>query len=148
VPVGSASSPCRCSAIFANDILVFAALALFLYLLPYVPFMLPMLRAKERALLDYSELMDSYVAAFDRRWLDTTNEHPLDLLGNADFSGLADLGTSFRVTDEMRLLIAAAADLKLYAVATLVPFLLLIPINAESTGELARRLFLQLLGGG
>ena len=134
-------------AIFANDILVFVVASLLFCLLPYLPFILPMLRAKERALLGYSALMNSYVTAFDKRWLDTTNEHADDLLGNDDFSGLADLGTSFRVAAEMHILIAGASELKAYGITTLVPFLFLIPVNADSTGELVRRVFMQVIGG-
>jgi hypothetical protein len=91
-------------------------------------------------------LVDQYVENFDRRWLDKGVPKSGELLGHADFSGLADLGSSFRVADEMRPVVPGLEQIKAQALATLIPFLVLIPTNPESTGEIIRSLVMKLLG--
>jgi hypothetical protein len=105
-----------------------------------------MIRAKHRALLGYSALVDGYVEAFNARWIDTAPRPACELLGHADFTGLADLGKGFHVTDEMRSNIPGSENLKANLIASLAPFILLIPANAQSTVEFLEHAVLKLLG--
>ncbi|MEY4577614.1 MAG: hypothetical protein RL701_2317 [Pseudomonadota bacterium] len=137
------------SSIFAADLLWFLVASLAMFVLPYLPFSRLLLRARLQTLLAYSELMDEYVASFDKRWLHARGHTPSgrELLGHPDFSGLADLGASFRVAEEMRSSIPSFADLKVHGLASLVPFLVLLPAHATSAADFVERLVMKLLGG-
>jgi len=103
--------------LFAADLLLFLVSSLLLWALPYLAFLPLLIRSKQRALLAYP-----------------------------DFSGLADLGTSLRVADEMRCFVPSLRDLKGQLIASLAPFLVLIATQATSAADLLTRLFWKLIG--
>jgi len=62
-----------------------------------------MVRARRAEMRRFGGLAADYVMVFERRWLARRNaEQDPELLGSADFSGLADIGASMDVVYEMR----------------------------------------------
>jgi hypothetical protein len=82
-------------------ILVFLML---IALLPLSVFALQMVEAKRTALREYGLLATQYASEFRQKWLRAAPARCEDLLGNADFQSLADLGNSYAVVGEMGLL--------------------------------------------
>jgi hypothetical protein len=73
-------------------------------LLPLGFFAFQMAEAKRAGLRDYGVLAAQYSSEFRRKWLLGRRVRDDELLGSADFQSLADLGNSFAVVREMRLL--------------------------------------------
>ena len=69
---------------------------------PMFFFMPLMARAKLLGLQQYGTLADRYVRSFNVKWLEGRLPPDEPLLGNPDFSGLADLGAGFEVVRSMR----------------------------------------------
>ncbi|MCY1082162.1 hypothetical protein [Archangium lansingense] len=119
---------------YALPLLALAFVALVLVFGPLLSFWLPLVRAKRRGELQFSALAALHSRDFERKWFEPQGDQqrPADtierrLLGAAEFSSLADLGTAFDVTHRMRLfpwsrwpIIAVAAA----ALAPLVPLLI------------------------
>jgi hypothetical protein len=80
------------------------AFLMLLALLPLTFFAFQLADAKRAALREYGLLAAHYVDQFRRKWLRGSDTHGDELLGNADFQSLADLGNSYAVVHEMRLL--------------------------------------------
>jgi hypothetical protein len=132
-------------AIFANDLVLIVVASLLIGLLPYLTFTRTLVEAKHEGVLAYSLLMRHYTERFDHRWL---NKSPSagQILGNEDFSGLADLGTSFSVVNDMRSLVPSNDEIKAHLLATLVPFLAIPLLFSASTADVIERVMLNLLG--
>jgi hypothetical protein len=75
-----------------------------LALLPLSVFALQMAEAKRGALREYGLLASQYASEFRQKWLHAPQARREELLGSADFQSLADLGNSYAVVGEMRLL--------------------------------------------
>jgi hypothetical protein len=73
-------------------------------LLPLAFFAFQMAEAKRAGLREYGVLAAQYASEFRRKWLLGSPGRDDELLGSADFQSLADLGNSFAVVREMRLL--------------------------------------------
>jgi len=73
-------------------------------LLPLGFFALQMAEAKRTALREYGTVAARYASEFRQKWLQGWRAHKDELLGSGDFQSLADLGNSFEVAQEMRLL--------------------------------------------
>jgi hypothetical protein len=105
---------------------------------PLLVFAPQLARAKRAGLREYGNLAQRYARAFDRKWL-RDSETDDALLGTGDIQSLADLGNSFSVVKEMRLVPIskeAIFQLAVAAVAPIVPLLLtLMPLD-----ELLRKL--------
>ncbi|HEY4212535.1 MAG TPA: hypothetical protein VGM84_13730 [Steroidobacteraceae bacterium] len=76
--------------------------------------------AKHRALAEYGQLAQQYVRAFDHKWIRGSGEREA-LLGTADIQSLADLGNSYQIVREMRLVPADRQTLLRLLVALAVP---------------------------
>jgi hypothetical protein len=87
-------------------ILIGGALAflLLLALLPLGFFAFQMAEAKRAALRQYGAVAAEYAREFREKWLGGWQTRGNELLGNPDFQSLADLGNSYAVVREMRLL--------------------------------------------
>ena len=109
-----------------------------LILSPLLVFTPKMAKAKRQALSDYGKLGSQYVQDFDGKWIrgGAGNE---ELLGSADIQSLADLGNSFSVIAETRLVPFGWKDMTRLAIATAAP---LIPLSLTviSFEELVTRL--------
>lgn len=96
-------------------------------------------RTKQRGLRDYGQLATRYVQGFEEKWIYEGASSKDELLGSGDIQSLADLGNSFTVVSEMRLVPFGLKDAGRLAAATVAP---LIPLGLTvfSLEELVSRL--------
>jgi hypothetical protein len=106
---------------------------------PLLMFSLRMAQARRKGLADYGLLAQRYVESFDRKWVREPLP-PAELLGSGDIQSLADLGNSYQVIREMRILPFGLEDISRLAIATAAPLspLLLTILSFE---ELMIRIF-------
>jgi hypothetical protein len=83
---------------------------------------------KQRGLLEYGAFASSYTRAFEAKWLRAGAPSNEALLGTADLQSLADLGNSFSVIREMRIVPIAWRQIVLLAASSAVPLLPLLLI--------------------
>lgn len=81
------------------------------------------MRAKREGLRDYGSLASSYVEGFQAKWIQGGARKDEELIGSGDIQSLADLGNSFAVVQEMRLVPFGLKDAARLAVATAAPLL-------------------------
>jgi hypothetical protein len=100
---------------------------------PMLVFIPVLLRAKRRGLHEYGALGQEYVVEFDRKWIRKRLVTPEPLLGSSDLQSLADLGNSYQIIEQMRLLPIRTEILLILAAVTLLPFipllLTLVPLS-------------------
>ena len=122
----------------------FEALAVLAFLLlivvgPLLVFMLVLERAKRTGTREYGMLAQRYVRDFDHKWLHGTEQPSESLLGAADIQSLADLGNSFEVVKEMKLIPVSRSTLTYLVIVAALPIapllFTMIPMN-----ELLKRL--------
>lgn len=106
---------------------------------PLMVFTPHLARAKRQGLRDYGQLASRYVQGFEEKWIPEGQSSEGELLGSGDIQSLADLGNSFTVVQEMRLVPFGLKDAGRLAVATSAP---LIPLGLTifSLEELVSRL--------
>ena len=106
---------------------------------PLVVFAPHLSRAKRDGLRDYGQLASRYVQGFEEKWIPESASSEDELLGTGDIQSLADLGNSFTVVQEMRLVPFGLKDAARLAAATAAP---LIPLGLTifSLEELVTRL--------
>jgi len=87
-------------------LLIAGALAFlaFVALLPLMFFVFHQAQAKRTGLREFGVLASRYAAEFRQKWLRAGHTGDEPLLGSADLQSLADLGNSYTVVREMRLL--------------------------------------------
>jgi hypothetical protein len=103
-----------------------------------------MLAVKRQGLREYGRLGTAYVRQFHEKWI--TGPPPDEpLLGSADIQSLADLGNSFSVIRQMRVIPIGPGLLVPLIVASLVPMLPLL-LLAFSVNDLLLRLLSLLFG--
>jgi hypothetical protein len=123
---------------FRLEVLLLVIFLVLVVVGPLLAFAPQLARAKRAGLREYGNLAQRYSRAFDAKWV--RGDEPDDaLLGTGDIQSLADLGNSFSVVKEMRLVPIskeAIFQLAVVAVAPIVPLLLtLMPLD-----ELLRKL--------
>jgi hypothetical protein len=92
-------------------------------------------RARRQGLAEYGLLAQRYVENFDHKWV--RGALPCDeLLGTGDIQSLADLGNSYQVVREMRIIPFGLQDISRLALATAAP---LAPLLLFSFEELVVR---------
>lgn len=79
-------------------------------------------RAKQKGAKDYGQLASSYVDGFQTKWIEGGAVEE-ELLGSADIQSLADLGNSYAVVQEMRLVPFGVKDIIRLGLATAAPLL-------------------------
>ena len=106
---------------------------------PLIVFTPALARAKRQGLTEYGALASRYVGEFETKWL--RGGAPVDegLLGSADIQSLADLGNSYTVVQEMRVVPFTFKDAIGLAIATAVPLLPLV-LTMFSLEEVLARL--------
>jgi hypothetical protein len=112
---------------------------------PLLAFFPQLLLARYRGRLDYGDLVSDYSRQFQERWIERRER--ADLLGNADFQSLSDIGNSYRENvEQMQPLLFNVRDCILLLVAAMLPAvpILLLQFPAK---ELLKRL-LHLVTGG
>jgi hypothetical protein len=106
---------------------------------PLLMFSLRMTRTKRKGLADYGLLAQRYVEGFDHKWVREPLP-PAELLGAADIQSLADLGNSYQVVREMRVVPFDLKDISRLAIATAAPLSPLL-LTMFSFEELIIRIF-------
>jgi hypothetical protein len=87
---------------------------------PLLMFTPRMARVRRQGLADYGVLAQRYVESFDQKW--AHGKLPSEeLLGAADIQSLADLGNSYQIIREMRVVPFGLQDVSRLALATAVP---------------------------
>jgi len=87
---------------------------------PLLMFTPRMARVRRQGLADYGVLAQRYVESFDQKWVN--GKFPSEeLLGAADIQSLADLGNSYQIIREMRVVPFGLQDVSRLALATAVP---------------------------
>lgn len=106
---------------------------------PLLVFASQLAAAKRVGTREYGTLAESYVRAFDAKWLRGGAAPGEELLGSGDIQSLADLGNSLEVVKGMRIVPVTRDDVVRLAIVTLAPVapLLLTMMPLE---ELIRRL--------
>ena len=110
----------------AGGFVVFFVFAIFAPLIMFTP---QMARSRREGLADYGLLAERYVQGFQKKWIVDYGSNSGELLGTGDIQSLADLGNSYTVVNEMRLVPFGLQDMTRLAVATaapMVPLLLLV----------------------
>ena len=88
---------------FKLELIGLVALMLFAILGPMLVFSPKLAAAKRAGLGDFGMLAERYVRAFDTKWMRGGAPADEPLIGSADIQSLADLGNSFQVVQDMRL---------------------------------------------
>jgi hypothetical protein len=122
---------------YKMDFLGFLAFFLFTVLAPLVVFTPAMERAKRNGLSEYGMLAQQYVAKFEKKWVQ--GEEAEELLGTGDIQSLADLGNSYQVVREMRLVPFGVQDVMRLSASIAAPFLPLL-LTMFSAEELIMRI--------
>jgi hypothetical protein len=107
----------------------FVAFFVFVIFAPLLMFTSQMARSRRQGLAEYGLLAQRYVEGFKEKWIVDYGSNSAELLGTGDIQSLADLGNSYTVVNEMRLVPFGLKDMTRLAVATaapMVPLLLLI----------------------
>lgn len=133
-------------ALVASKMEAVSLVAFFLLMIfsPLVVFTPHIARAKRRGMRDYGRLASRYVQEFERKWIDGGASSEEELLGSGDIQSLADIGNSFEIIQETRLLPFGLKDVTRLAVATVLP-LLPLGLTVFSLEELVTRLIKILL---
>ena len=105
---------------FQVQIVGFVAFFTVAVLGPLLMFTPRMAQAKRKGLADYGLFSQRYVESFDQKWIQRTSPSE-ELLGTGDIQSLADLGNSYQVVREMRVVPFALQDVSRLAIATAVP---------------------------
>jgi hypothetical protein len=106
---------------------------------PLVMFTPRLARTKRAGRAEYGLLANRYVFAFEEKWIRGGSPETSELLGTADLQSLADLGNSYSVVREMRIVPFALEDITLLAATTAAPLLPLM-LTIFSLEELLTRL--------
>ena len=97
--------------------IVFFVVAILGPLLMFTP---RLARAKRKGLADYGMFAQRYVESFDQKWVCGAIPSG-ELLGTGDIQSLADLGNSYEIVREMRVVPFGLQDISRLALATAVP---------------------------
>ncbi|HEU5414457.1 MAG TPA: hypothetical protein VFW31_11900 [Candidatus Angelobacter sp.] len=98
----------------------FIVFLLLVVLGPLLMFVPRMARVRRKGLADYGLFAQRYVERFDRKWMGGSSPSE-ELLGAADIQSLADLGNSYDIVREMRVIPFGVQDVARLALAAAVP---------------------------
>ncbi|HAA02578.1 MAG TPA: hypothetical protein DCE18_04310 [Syntrophobacteraceae bacterium] len=124
---------------FKVEIAGFVAFFVLVILCPLGMFMPPLLRAKRKGLGEYGALVSRYVQEFDGKWVRGGAPKSEELLGSGDIQSLADLGNSYSIVQEMRVVPFGIKDVTPLVVASVLPLLPLL-LTVFSLEDLVKRL--------
>jgi hypothetical protein len=118
---------------FKMDFVGLAAGMIFVVLAPLLVFSPKLAFAKRQGNREYGTLAMRYVREFNRKWLRCERLPDEPLIGSADIQSLADLGNSFQVARDMRIVPFGLRTVLQLAITTLLPVLplLLTMFSAE-----------------
>src|SRR4029453_1652578 len=90
---------------------------------PLIMFTPQLSQAKRRGLAEYGLVAGRYVQEVEGKWVRGEGAESNELVGSADIQSLADLGNSYAVVREMRVVPFGLEDITRLAVATAAPLL-------------------------
>jgi hypothetical protein len=108
---------------FKMEAIGFIAFFLVFVLGPLTMFTPQLAAAKRKGLADYGRFANSYVEAFEQKWVLRNPSADDELLGTGDIQSLADLGNSYAMVREMRAVPFDMQDIGRLAAVTAVPLL-------------------------
>jgi hypothetical protein len=129
---------------FKIEVFTFVVAMVGIVLAPMLVFVVPLSRAKRAGLREYGHIAKRHLDEFDEKWLHGGGGSSEQLLGNPDVSSLADMGGSFDVVREMRIIPITRDTVLQLVVMTLLPVapLLLTMISVEELlGQIVRIAF-------
>lgn len=124
---------------FKAEIAVLVIFLMCVVLGPLLFFAPQLSQAKRRGSREYGTLAERYVREFDAKWLRGGAPAGEPLVGSADIQSLADLGNSYQVVREMRIVPVRRDDVIRLVVATLAPIVPL-ALTMMSLEELLKKL--------
>ena len=98
----------------------FIVFFVFVVLGPLLMFSLRMAHTRRKGLADYGLFAQRYVESFDQKWVRGPSPSA-ELLGTGDIQSLADLGNSYDIVREMRVVPFGLQDVSRLAIATAAP---------------------------
>ena len=125
---------------FKAEIAVMLIFLMCIILGPLLFFVPQLAQAKRTGSREYGVLAERYVREFDSKWLRGGAPAGEPLVGSSDIQSLADLGSSFQVVREMRIMPIKRDDVLRLVVATLLPIVPL-ALTMMSLEELLKTLF-------
>ena len=117
----------------------FIAFFLVVILGPLLMFTPKMAAARRKGLAEFALLAQRYVEGFQQKWIADQHAPDEELLGTGDIQSLADLGNSFGLARDMRVVPFGLDDISRLAAVTAAPFLPLL-LTIWSPEELIMRL--------
>jgi hypothetical protein len=125
---------------FRLEILLLVIFLVALVVGPLLVFAPQLSRAKRAGLREYGTLAQRYVRDFDAKWVHGDGRSDEQLLGSGDVQSLADLGNSFAVIQDMRIVPVTKQAMFQLGVATVAPIVPLV-LTMMPLDELLKRLF-------
>jgi hypothetical protein len=120
-----------------SPMIAYGVLAILLLVVPLLVVAPVLHKIKKKALFEYGALVTKHDQLFDAKWIGKQHPSGEILLGNPDASSLTDLGTSFKVVRDMRLVPIDKPTLISLAVAAALPMLPIV-VFATPTDALVR----------
>ncbi|NUP12636.1 MAG: hypothetical protein HOW73_41870 [Polyangiaceae bacterium] len=134
-------------ATFAFDFLVFFLLSSALAFVPFARFVPVLFDAKDDGERQFSAIVRRYVDQFENRWAAAEDPNREPMLGSSDFQSLADVGNSYCVARDMRIIIPGWDQIRNHLLATVLPIAFIVFARSESAAEVVLRLFSRIVGG-
>lgn len=132
-------------ATFARDFIQYILIATGIALAPYLRFVPVLFYAKSEGERQFSAFVREYVVAFNRRWLEGPHEDD-KVLGHGDIQSLADIGNSYSVVREMRVVIPGTPAIRALVVCAVLPFTVIVLVYSVSAVQVIQHLFSRFLG--
>jgi hypothetical protein len=111
---------------FRLEILLLVIFMVFLVVGPLLVFAPQLAAARRTGLREYGTLAQRYVRDFDAKWVRGGGGADEPMLGSGDIQSLADLGNSFTVVQDMRVVAVTKQAMLQLAVATVAPIVPLV----------------------
>ena len=125
---------------FRLEILLLVIFTVTLVVGPLMVFAPQLAQARRTGLREYGTLAQRYVRDFDRKWVRGNVGADEPLLGSGDIQSLADLGNSFAVIQDMRMVPVTKQAMFQLGIATLAPIVPLV-LTLMPLEELIKKLF-------
>jgi hypothetical protein len=97
-------------------------------------------RTKRKGSAEYGLLANQYLALFEKKWLRSGNSETGEMLGSADIQSLADIGNSYTMVRQMRLVPFSTVDITRLAATTAAPLAPLL-LTMFSVAQVVKLLF-------
>lgn len=125
---------------FRLEILLLVVFMVILVVGPLLVFAPQLARARRTGLREYGTLAQRYVRDFDAKWLRGSGGADEPMLGSGDIQSLADLGNSYSIIQDMRIVPVTKQAMLQLGVATIAPIVPLL-LTLMPLEELIRKLF-------